>query len=89
MAIPWSGANGEGYAAIGKDSLAVSRAILEKERGHAVSEIELRSLIAADYDVKAQFLIAVEQPGNFHIDIINFNYKLFSDGFVIGFAFLN
>ena len=47
----------------------MSRAILEKERGHAVSEIELRSLISADYVVKAQFLIAVEQPGDFHIDM--------------------
>ncbi|MBP9087213.1 MAG: hypothetical protein KBG15_13915 [Kofleriaceae bacterium] len=62
-------ANGEGYAVIGKDSLAVSRAILEKERGQAVSDVELRSLIAADYGVKPQFLIAVEQPGDFHIDM--------------------
>lgn len=61
--------NGEGYAVIGKDSLAVSRALIEKERGHAITDVELRALIAGDYGVKPQFLIAVEQPGDFHIDM--------------------
>lgn len=60
-------ADGTGYAIVGKDSLAVSRAALEKDLGRRLRDEELHAFIAADYGV-AQ-VIPVEQPGGFHIDM--------------------
>lgn len=62
-------ASGAGYAVVGADSVALSRAALSKELGRSLSEGEVRKLIAQDYGVTEGELLVVEQPGDFHIDM--------------------
>lgn len=62
-------ADGAGYAVIGADSVALSRAALSKELGRKLSEGDVRKLLAQDYGVDEQQLVVVEQPGDFHIDM--------------------
>ncbi|MBL8957906.1 MAG: hypothetical protein JNK82_44435, partial [Myxococcaceae bacterium] len=62
-------ANGEGYVVVGRDTLAVSRAQLEKDLGRKVTEPELIAYVAADYGVAPEAVVPVEQPGDFHIDM--------------------
>ncbi|MEW5854434.1 MAG: hypothetical protein AB2A00_37005 [Myxococcota bacterium] len=61
--------SGEGYALVGRDSLAVSRRILEKDRGRKVTDDELKAAVAHDLGVKPEHVHAVEQPRDFHLDM--------------------
>ncbi|GMU53957.1 MAG: hypothetical protein AMXMBFR33_31030 [Candidatus Xenobia bacterium] len=61
--------NHEGYALVGKDSLAVTRAKLSLDLGREVSDQTALSAIARDHGQKAPNVYAVEQPGEFHIDM--------------------
>jgi len=61
--------SGEGYVLVGRDTLAVSRAQLEKDLGKKVTDAELTAYVAADYGVPPGGVVAVEQPGDFHIDM--------------------
>jgi hypothetical protein len=60
---------GEPYALVGRDSAAVSRALLERHRGRAVREPELIAAMAADLGVPPARLFLVEQPWVFHLDM--------------------
>ncbi len=62
-------ASGEGYVVVGKDTLAVSRAQLEKDLGRVVTDAELTAYLAADYGVAPAGIVPVEQPGDFHVDM--------------------
>lgn len=73
-------ADGTGYAVVGADSLAVSRAALEKDLGRKVADDELRALIAQDYGVAPKDLVVVEQPKDFHLDM---HLMLLADGQVV------
>jgi hypothetical protein len=60
---------GEPYALVGRDSAAVSRAVLERHRGRAVHEAEVIAAMAADLAVPPARLFLVEQPWVFHLDM--------------------
>lgn len=62
-------ADGTGFAVVGADSLALSKAALSKELGKSLSDAETRRLIAQDYGVDEKQLVVVEQPGDFHVDM--------------------
>lgn len=62
-------ANGETYALVGRDSVALTRAYLEKAQGRSVSEADIVALMAQDIGVKPENLYVVEQPGAFHLDM--------------------
>lgn len=61
--------SGEGYVVVGKDSLAASRLLLEGELGRPVSPDELKARVAEDCGVSPGHVFAVEQPGDFHLDM--------------------
>ncbi|MBS2035610.1 hypothetical protein JST97_11530 [bacterium] len=58
--------DGTAYALVGKDSLAVTKDIL-RQAGH--SRRNGLSQIASDYGYKKDEVFAVEQPGEFHLDM--------------------
>ena len=62
-------ANGDPYAIIGMDSVALSARLLEAELGRAVDDRELRLMFAKDLGLEPEHVIYVEQPGEFHIDM--------------------
>ncbi|MEW5742708.1 MAG: hypothetical protein AB1938_27570 [Myxococcota bacterium] len=62
-------ADGTGFAVVGADSISASKAALSKELGKALSEDDVRTLVAQDYGVDVKQLVVVEQPGDFHIDM--------------------
>jgi hypothetical protein len=64
-----TGRDGAPYALVGRDSAAVSRALLQRHHGRAVSEAEVISAMAKDLAVEPRRLFLVEQPGVFHIDM--------------------
>lgn len=60
--------DGTPYALVGKDSVAVTRDLLKKnKREHATRDGLLQ--IARDYGYRAGEVVAVEQPGEFHLDM--------------------
>lgn len=60
--------DGSNYALVGKDSLAVTTDLLKKnKRPHSSRDGLLQ--IARDYGYQAGEVVAVEQPGEFHIDM--------------------
>jgi hypothetical protein len=61
--------DGNGYALVGKDSLAVTKAKLAKDLGRAVSTPEALALIGRDLGVDGKQVHAIEQPGEFHLDM--------------------
>jgi hypothetical protein len=54
---------------VGRDSVAVSHALLERHAGHMVNEVDVKLAIAGDLGVGATRLFLVEQPGVFHLDM--------------------
>lgn len=62
-------ANGEGYVLVGKDSMAVTQALLEKQSGRSWTEAEVKKVIAADMGLNIDGVVPVEQPGAFHLDM--------------------
>ncbi|MBL8955282.1 MAG: hypothetical protein JNK82_31200 [Myxococcaceae bacterium] len=61
--------SGEGYALVGRDSFTASRLLLEHELGRAVTADELTARVAEDLGVETKHVFAVEQPGDFHLDM--------------------
>jgi hypothetical protein len=61
--------NGKPYALVGRDSVAVSHALLERHAGHMVNEADVILAIARDLGVGATQVFLVEQPGVFHLDM--------------------
>ncbi len=62
-------ATGEPYALVGRDSVAIARAVLAHHRGRPVADAELRAAMAKDLAVDPARLVLVEQPGVFHLDM--------------------
>jgi hypothetical protein len=60
---------GAPYAVVGRDSAAVSRALLARHHSRPVSDIEVVAAIANDLGVTPGHLFLVEQPGVFHLDM--------------------
>jgi hypothetical protein len=60
---------GEPYALVGRDSVAIARAVLAHHSGNPVSDAELRAAMAKDLGVAPAHLFLVEQPGVFHLDM--------------------
>jgi hypothetical protein len=57
------------YVIIGRDSVDVSKALMEKDLGHKMTEAEVRMAFAIDYGIKSENVFFVEQPGDFHLDM--------------------
>jgi hypothetical protein len=62
-------ADGTPYALVGRDSLAVSRALLTRDLGREVGDDEVRTFAARDLGLKPDQVFPVEQPHDFHIDM--------------------
>ena len=60
---------GERFALVGRDSIAVSRALVERHLGRPVGDSELWAAIAKDLGVEPARLHPVEQPWVFHLDM--------------------
>jgi hypothetical protein len=60
---------GEQYALIGRDSIAVSKALLSKEAGRQLSEDEILKIVGKDYGISPKRLFVIDQPGEFHLDM--------------------
>ena len=58
-------ADGTPYALVGRDSLAVTSKLLPGQPGEA----EAVKQVAADYGLKPEHIIPLEQPGDFHLDM--------------------
>ncbi|MFN8613836.1 MAG: hypothetical protein U0931_40255 [Vulcanimicrobiota bacterium] len=56
--------DGQPYALVGQDSLAVSKRLLD-----AKSDLQVREAVASDLGVPASAVFPVEQPGEFHLDM--------------------
>jgi len=61
--------NGQGYALIGQDSVAVTRAKLSQDLGKRVGQGEALDWIAKDLGLERENVHAIEQPGEFHVDM--------------------
>ena len=57
--------DGTAYALVGRDSLAVTAKLLPGKAG----ESEAINQVAADYGLKPENIIPLEQPGDFHLDM--------------------
>lgn len=62
-------ADGSRYALVGKDSVAVTEVMLTRELGRKVSAAEVKQAIAADLGIDPKHVFAIEQPGDFHLDM--------------------
>jgi hypothetical protein len=60
---------GTPYALVGRDSLAISKALLEEELGRAVTDREVLLAAAKDLGVDPRHCHAVEQSGDYHLDM--------------------
>ncbi|MDP7037662.1 MAG: hypothetical protein QGI45_00770, partial [Myxococcota bacterium] len=67
--------SGEPYAVVGKDSYALSKAVIENDasaisgKAETFSQEQIKLLMAKDLGVDPENLILVEQPGDFHVDM--------------------
>jgi hypothetical protein len=61
--------NGQRYALIGKDSVAVTGALLTRDLGHKVTLDEAKAAIAHDLGIDPKNVFDIEQPGDFHLDM--------------------
>ncbi len=61
--------DGRPYVVVGRDSVALTRALLSKELGRAVDDDFVRRAIAKDYGTKPADVVFVEQPADYHLDV--------------------
>ena len=61
--------DGEDYVIIGKDSVAASKAVLERDLGEPLTEKQVLRVIASDLGIKPAHIYPIEQPGEFHLDM--------------------
>lgn len=68
-------ATGEPYAVVGKDTVAITRAILERDASQVMgrpvqlTQEQVRVALAKDLGVDVDNVVLTEQPGNFHVDM--------------------
>lgn len=62
-------ADGSGYALVGRDSVAATRTVLQRDLKRAISDDDVRAAVADDLGLAADQIHFVEQPGEFHIDM--------------------
>lgn len=67
--LPGTAKDGQPLAFVGRDSIAISQAVLERDLGRKPSESETIERIARDYGLKAGQVHPVEQPADFHVDM--------------------
>lgn len=67
--LPGTLPNGDGFALVGKDSVAVTRALLERDLKRRVRKDEVIGAMAKDLGMKPDNVHPVEQPGTFHLDM--------------------
>lgn len=67
--MPGRRQDGTPFALVGKDSLAVTAEILRKAGKQGHSPADARNQVAKDYGLDRRQVIAVEQPGEFHLDM--------------------
>ncbi len=67
--LPGTAKDGQPLAFIGRDSIAISQAVLARDLGKKPSEVEVVARIARDYGLKAGQVHPVEQPADFHVDM--------------------
>ncbi|MBS2036956.1 hypothetical protein JST97_18340 [bacterium] len=61
--------DGTPYVLIGKDSVEITRRMLEEDRGRDVTTEEAMLVLASDHGVKPEQVFGIEQPGEFHVDM--------------------
>ena len=61
--------DGTPYVLVGKDSVEITRRMLEKDRGRDVTTDETMLVLASDHGVKPDQIFGIEQPGEFHVDM--------------------
>ena len=61
--------DGTPYVLVGKDSLDLTRELLERHLGRKAQQQEVLETVAGDYGVEAEQVFPVEQPGEFHLDM--------------------
>jgi hypothetical protein len=57
------------YVIIGQDSYDLSKLLMEKDLGRAMTYDEVRMAFAVDYGILKENVHFVEQPGDFHLDM--------------------
>lgn len=62
-------ADGRPYVLVGRDSVALTRAVLSSELGREVDEDFVRLAIGKDYGVATADVVFVEQPADYHLDV--------------------
>jgi hypothetical protein len=67
--LPGTAQDGQPLAFVGRDSIAISQAVLARDLGKKPSESEVVERIARDYGLKAGQVHPVEQPADFHVDM--------------------
>ncbi|MHB2020448.1 MAG: hypothetical protein ACYCW6_26230 [Candidatus Xenobia bacterium] len=67
--LPGTLRDGRAYMLVGRDSRAVSKALMEDDLKRPVGEDELRTRLGADFGVPGKNVYWVEQPGTFHVDM--------------------
>lgn len=61
--------SGETYGLVGRDSVAVTRKLMERDTGQKFDERQTLDAIADDLGLKSKNIHLVEQPGDFHVDM--------------------
>ncbi|MFN8608553.1 MAG: hypothetical protein U0931_13530 [Vulcanimicrobiota bacterium] len=61
--------DGTPYVLVGKDSVEITRRMLERDRGREVTTDEAMIVLASDHGVKPEQIFGIEQPGEFHVDM--------------------
>jgi len=67
--LPGTRPDGTPYALVGKDSVAITRSLMELDAGQRPSDDKVMETIARDYGLRPDQLFAVEQPADFHLDM--------------------
>jgi hypothetical protein len=61
--------DGKRYALVGKDSVAVTMAMLTRELGKKATLADAKAAIAHDLGIDPKNVFDIEQPGDFHLDM--------------------
>lgn len=66
--LPGTREDGTPFALVGKDSVAVTRGLMEQD-GKRPTDAQALKTIGRDYGLKPSQIFAVEQPADFHLDM--------------------
>ncbi|MCK6552144.1 hypothetical protein L6R52_40310 [Myxococcota bacterium] len=61
--------DGRPHVVVGRDSVALSRALISRDLGREVDEELVRKAIAKDYGTQPADVVFVEQPADYHLDV--------------------